>query len=126
MVKHLKLEHTFSINHSNYLKRNIRAYLPAGYNLTLSADLALSEADLTTIITPVTTQTPTVVVKDTVSPNPGFLRVRDKASTAGKEIARVLPGDELVLLEELASWDRVRLANGTEGYVSKTYVEKKE
>lgn len=119
-------EHTFGISSANYLKRSIRAYLPQDYNLTLSIDLALSEADLTTINTPPTTQTQMVVVKDSVAPNPGFLRVRDKPSTGGEELARVLPGDELVLLEELASWDRVRLANGTEGYVSKTYVEKKE
>lgn len=118
-------EHTFVISHGNYLKRSIRAYVPEGFNLTLSVDLALSEADLTAITTPVILKTQMVVVKDTVSPNPGFLRVRDKPSTAGKELARVLPGEELVLLEELSGWDRIRLSNGTEGYVSKTYVDKK-
>ena len=85
-------------------------------------DLALSEADLTTVAAPVITQTPQVIVKETPT---GFLRVRDKASLSGKEIAQVKPGDSLILLEELTGWDRVRLSDGTEGFVSSTYVEKK-
>lgn len=115
-------EHTILVSHTNYLKRSIRANLPADFNLTVSVDLGLSEADLTTIQTPVITQTPEVIVKQTPT---GFLRVRDKASLNGKEIAQVKPGDKLILLEEMGSWFRVRLSNGTEGFVSAAYVEKK-
>lgn len=115
-------EHTVVVSHPNFLKRSIRANLPNNFNLTLSVDLALSEADLTTVSTPVISQTPEVVVKQTPI---GFLRVRDKASLSGKEIGRVNVGDTLVLLEELSGWDRVRLADGTEGFVSSNYVEKK-
>lgn len=115
-------EHTIAISHTGYLKRSIRANLPQNYNLIVSVDLALSEADLTTVSTPPITTTPEVVVKNTPT---GFLRVRDKPSLSGKEIAQVKPGDSLILLEELAAWDRVRLSDGTEGYVSSSYVEKK-
>lgn len=115
-------DHTIVISHANYLKRSIRANLPNNFNLTISVDLSLSEADLTTVAAPVITQTPQVVVKETPT---GFLRVRDKASLSGKEIAQVKPGDSLILLEELALWDRVRLSDGTEGFVSSSYVEKK-
>lgn len=115
-------EHTILISHPNYLKRSIRADLPKNFNLTLSVDLALSEADLTTVANSVMTQTPEVYVKQTPT---GFLRVRDKASLNGKEITQVKPGDTLILLEEQGSWDRVRLSNGTEGFVSATYVDKK-
>ncbi|OGE31784.1 hypothetical protein A3C59_01685 [Candidatus Daviesbacteria bacterium RIFCSPHIGHO2_02_FULL_36_13] len=115
-------EHTIVISHTSYLKRSIRANLPENFNLTISADLALSEADLTSVSAPVITQTPEVEVIDTPT---GFLRVRDKASTAGKEITRVNVGDTLILLEELSGWMRVRLSNGTEGFVSSTYVSKK-
>lgn len=114
-------EHTISISHPNYIDRNIRAYLPADFNLIVSVDLPLSEADLTTISTPPITETPKLLVSDTPT---GFLRVRDKPSLSGKEITQVKPGDSLILLEELPSWYRVRLANGTEGYVSSSYVEK--
>ncbi len=116
-------EHTILVSHPNYLKRSIKAALPKDFNLTVSVDLALSEADLTTISAPVITQTPEVTVKSTPT---GFLRVRDKASLSGNEIAQVKVGDKLILLEELGSWDRVRLSNGIEGFVSSTYVEKQK
>ncbi len=115
-------EHTIVTSHSNYLKRSIRANLPDNFHLTVVVDLGLSEADLTTISTPIISQTPEVVVKDTPT---GFLRVRDKASLSGQEIDRVNVGDTLVLLEELGEWDRVRLPDGAEGFVSSVYVEKK-
>lgn len=115
-------EHTILISHPNYLKRSIHANLPAGFNLTISVDLALSEADLTTISTPTITTTPQVLVLDTPT---GFLRVRDKASLSGVEISQVKPGDTLILLEELPGWFRIRTADGIEGYVSSSYVEKK-
>lgn len=115
-------EHTIIIDHPNYIKRSIRVNLPDGYNLTIVADLALSEADLSTVSIPVIKTTPEVIVKNTPT---GFLRVRDKPSLLGKEISRVKVGDELILLEEDGAWDRIRLSNGVEGYVSSTYVEKK-
>lgn len=116
-------EHTILVSHTNYLKRSIKAILPENFNLTVSVDLALSEADLTTISAPVISQTPEAVVKQTPT---GFLRVRDKASLNSKEIGKVNVGDKLMLLEELTGWDKVRLADGTEGFVSSTYVEKKK
>ncbi len=115
-------DHTILVSRKGYFNRSIRASLPKDFNMTVSVDLALSEADLTAIQTPVTIQTPELLVKNTPT---GFLRVRDKASLAGKEIAQVKPGDTLILLEEQGSWDRVRLSNGTEGFVSSAYVEKK-
>lgn len=115
-------EHTIVLSHTNYLKRSIRANLPDHFNLTVSVDLSLSEADLTSISAPVITQTSEVIVKETPT---GFLRVRDRATLTGREIAQVKPGDTLILLEEQGGWDRVRLADGTEGFVSSAYVEKK-
>lgn len=116
-------EHTMLLTHINYLKRSIKANLPEDFNLTVFVDLPISEADLTTISTPVITQTPEVIVKNTPT---GFLRVRDKPSTTGKEVAQVKPGDTLILLEEQGAWDRLRLSDNTEGFVSSAYVEKKE
>lgn len=117
-------DHTILVSHPNYLKRSIRASLPANFNLTISVDLALSEADLAVIQTPPSVQQSLqVIVKATPT---GFLRVRDKPNLSGKEISRVKPGDTLVLLEEIGDWDRVRLTDGTEGYISSSYVEKKK
>ncbi|MBI2017587.1 PEGA domain-containing protein [Candidatus Daviesbacteria bacterium] len=115
-------EHNIIVSHPNYLKRSLSAKLPEGFNLTIALDLALSEVDLTTFATSTITTTPEVIVKQTPT---GFLRVRDKASTAGKEIAQVKPGDTLIILSEEGSWYRVRLTNNLEGYVFAAYVEKK-
>lgn len=117
-----KGEHTILVSHTNYLNRSIKADLPENFNLTVSVDLALSEADLEAVEVPAITQTPEVVVKETPT---GFLRVRDKASLNSKEITQVKPGTSLILLEEQSSWDRIRLPDGREGYVSSSYVEKK-
>ncbi len=114
-------DHTFVLSHSSYLKRSIRALVPNGFNLNLNVDLSLSEADLTIIDSNPISITPKVLVKETPT---NFLRVRDKAGLNGREIARVSPGDELILLEELGDWAKVRLSDGTEGFVSASFIEK--
>lgn len=114
-------EHIFVLSKNGFLKRSIKAVVPAGYTLGLNVDLALSELDLSNIAAPSITVTNKLKVLSTPT---GFLRVRNKPNLTGKEIAKVLPGDELVLLEELTSWNKVRLSDGKEGYVSSQYVEK--
>lgn len=115
-------EHTFLLSHQGYLKRSIRASTPAQMGLAIAVDLAISEADLGNVgAYSNTTPLPKVVVKQTPT---GFLRVRDKPSTSGKEIDRLSPGEEVVLLEELGGWMRLKLKDGTEGYVSASYVQK--
>lgn len=115
-------DHVFTIKKSSYINRSVRATALEGFNLILNVDLALSEADLTQNTAPIISETPKLIVKSTPT---GFLRVREKPTIASGEIARVYPGDELVMLEELDEWSRVRLSSGKEGYVSRAYVEKK-
>ncbi len=115
-------DHNFVLSKSGFLKRSIKATIPENFRLDLNVDLAVAELDLSTISSPVISSTPMVVVKTTPT---GFLRVRDKPSLNGVEIAQVKPGDELVLLEEAPGWDKVRLSDGKEGYVSVSYISKK-
>lgn len=112
-------DHTINIGHSNYLSRSIRAKLPQGFNLTISVDLSLSETDLASTAVPIITETKEVLVKNTPT---GFLRVRDKPSLNGKEIAQVKPGERLVLVEEQGTWSKVKLPDGIEGFVSSDYI----
>ncbi len=116
-------EHVFLISHNNFLKRSIRAVLAPGYNLNLIVDLAISETDFTKITSVPIQSSKQLVVKATPT---GFLRVRAEPSLSSREIARVNPGDILTLLEEKDSWDKVKLSDGKEGYISASYVEKKQ
>ncbi len=116
-------EHQFIISKDNFLKRSIRAKVLEGYKLVLTVDLAISEADLTKIPVAPITQTAQVTVKSTPT---GFLRVREKSNINSKEIAQVKVGETLVLLEEIPNWNRVRLSDGKEGWVSSSYTEKKK
>lgn len=113
-------EHTFTLSKQGFLKRSTKAVIPEGFNLTLSVDLALAEEDIE--ISGKVGAKPQAVVKDTPT---NFLRVRDKPSTFGVEIARVKPGDVLPILDEQGAWFKIQLPDGKEGYVSSTYIEKK-
>ncbi|MDO8618523.1 MAG: PEGA domain-containing protein [Candidatus Daviesbacteria bacterium] len=114
-------KHIFVLRHSNYSNRSIPAQTVDNYNLVINADLAISEADLTSISTPAITTTQRVVVKKT--PN-GFLRIRKEPDINSPEIGRVSVGEQMVLLEEQGSWDRVRLVSGIEGFASTEFLEK--
>lgn len=116
-------EHVFIVGRANYLKRSIKAALIEGYKLNVSVDLALSEADLTKILTTPLETSQEVVIKRTPT---GFLRVRSEASTNSPEVGRVNPGETLILLEEVPNWFRIRLPDGKEGYISSQYAEKKK
>ncbi len=114
-------EHIFVIKKNNYLSEAInKVSVPDGYHLTISVDLAITEADLSSNASSVITTTPKVKVRSTPT---GFLRVRDKPALGGKEIGRVAPGDELFLLEQQSNWYKIRLSNGEEGYASSVYLQ---
>lgn len=114
-------EHTFVLSLNGFINRSIKASIAPGYNLKLSVDLAASEGETTSIIP---SSIPTVVMVKVLATPTGFLRVRDKASTTGKEIGRVSPGDELEFIESSGVWTKIKMSDGTEGYVSSQYVTK--
>lgn len=111
-------EHTFVISHNGFINRSIKATVPKDYNLKLVVDLAASE-EIVEPSQPLVSTVSKVTVLETPT---GFLRVRDKASTAGEEINRVSPGDKLEFIEVSGSWTKIKLDNGSEGFVSSQYV----
>lgn len=115
-------EYLFLLSHPGYHERQIRAVLPSGMMLNINSDLAVAEVNLgmNNNLPKVKTEAQ-LTVKQTPT---GFLRVRDKPSMTGQELARVFPGESLILLEELGAWDKIRTSLGVEGYVSGAYVTK--
>lgn len=113
-------DHTFLLGYEGFLKRSIMAKLPEGMSLHLNVDLALAKVETVNLQVPPITSSQLIVNQTPL----GFLRVRDKPSVAGIEVAQVRPEDELIMLEELLSWYKVKLGDGSEGYVSAAYVTK--
>lgn len=114
-------QHNFNISHDGYIKRNVSVYLPPQASLHINVDLSLIAVELKNISTP----TIALVQKVTIKQTPlGYLRVREKPSISSKEVGQVSAGDELVIIEEIPSWVKVRLANNQEGYVSSAYTVK--
>lgn len=114
-------DHTFILSRANFTKRSIKAVLPQNMSLTLAVDLAVSEAAAVNFPAPAVTTATKLVVSKTPT---GFLRVRNKPNLSGAEIGRLTTGESVTQLEELAGWVKVRLDNGTEGYISSQYIQK--
>lgn len=114
-------EHLFLISHQGYLKRSIRVYVPQDLQLQMYIDLALAPLSSVENVVPVINDVTRLIIRQTPT---GFLRLRDRPSLSSKIVAQVNTGDEVILLEELSGWDKVRASNGVEGYVSNSYVQK--
>ena len=121
-------EHEIEIQKQGFSKKTVRVRAVPSYKLVLNVILGTqgSSDETSETLTPTPTPEPTkseaplVTIKNTPV---GFLRVRENPSTAAKEIGRVNPGETFELIEENASWFKIRLEDG-EGWVSKTYSEK--
>jgi len=54
----------------------------------------------------------------------GWLRVRAEPSLSGSEVTKVNVGEKFLLLEEKTGWVKIKLTDGSEGWVSADFVEK--
>lgn len=61
-----------------------------------------------------------VVPSDRVT---NFVSVRESTSSGSAELARLTVGQSADLITSVPSWHKVRLANGTEGFVSKSWTK---
>lgn len=127
-------EHEVEIDKPGFSKKTIRVRAVKSYRLVLNVALGVEpDADTTAPVISATpsaaltpTQTPvaaanSVIIKETPT---GFLRVRANPSTGAAEIGRVTPGQSVEFVDENETWFQIKLENGTEGWISKTYAEK--
>ncbi len=112
-------DHKVILDKVGYSSRTINLKTLAGYQLTVSAQLALSQA--LKVATSSATTSPQVVIKETGT---GWLRVRANPSLGGQEIGKVNVGEKYSLLEENPSWVKIRLADGSQGWVAAQFVGK--
>lgn len=132
-------DHAIKIKKDGYNEKSIRIRTPAGYKLTVAVYLSTNAQSapaqapkpavstspgpsaVPSTIEPSRTTKATVVILETPT---GFLRVRQTASVNAPEIARVLPGEKLDVVEENNGWYLIRLTDGTQGWVSSEYAQK--
>ena len=97
----------------------LEALIFLGVNLTTATPSALPSP------IPSVSPTPIVSVKILILSTPtGFLRVRQDASIAAKQIGTVNPGEKYDFVAEKPGWFQIKLTNGQTGWVSSQYAQK--
>lgn len=123
--------HDLRITSVGFAESTITVKTTSGYKLDVATQLArldTREASIgdTKEATPsADTKKEKVMVKILDTPT-GWLRVRDEASTAGEEVAKVDPGKEYAYIEEEGDWYKIEYEEGKEGWISSGYAEKVE
>ncbi|MDO8599847.1 MAG: PEGA domain-containing protein [bacterium] len=123
-------EHKIKLNQPGFLERELSARTEAGYKLTVIAKLAQlpqEEASESGEITD-DEEAPVEEMVEIQDTPVGYLRVRDKASTGGAEVAQVKPGKKFVLLETSkdGDWYKIEYEKGKTGWISAQYAKKVE
>lgn len=122
-------DHEIKFIKSGYKEKTIRIRSVAGYKLITTVFLGVNPEIVsespTPSVSPTIEPTSSVFTKVTILQTPtGFLRVRAYASLTASEIARVSPGEVLELVEESNGWFKIKLADGTLGWISASYAQK--
>ncbi len=117
-----------SVSFPGYKDVNVFMKAINGYQLVVSAKLAIEKNNIDQIISTENEATDSslsvakkVTIKETET---GWLRVRDKDSSSGVEITKVKPGESYALLEEKTEWYKIDLENGKSGWISASYASK--
>lgn len=119
-------DHTLTFRKEGYKEKVIRIKTTKGYKLTSVVYLGVLETVASPSAQPVASASAVPSVTQIVILNTptGFLRVRDDASLAGSEIAKVNPGDTFDLISEKNGWFEIKLKDGKTGWVSSDYAKK--
>jgi uncharacterized protein YgiM (DUF1202 family) len=116
-------EHKITASLPSYKSKEIITNAIAGYKLvaemSLSRDVELSD-DSEDQEEEQEEDQAMIEILDTPT---GWLRVREDASTSSKELGKVDPGEEFVLVDEKSGWYKIEFEDG-EGWISSTYAEK--
>lgn len=117
-----------SVSFPGYKDINIFMKAINGYQLVVNTKLATEKNNIDQIINSENTNTISslsvakkVTIKETET---GWLKVREASSSSSKEVTRIKPGEQYVLIEEGTDWDKIDLGNGKDGWISTTYALK--
>lgn len=120
-------EHSLVVSSQGYVDRTITVKAVVGYRLTAVVKLKPNgEISPEEKVEGETTEKKIMV--EILSTPTGFLRVREEASTAAKEVAQVNPGERFPFLGEDTenNWFKIGYKEGEEGWVTGQYAKKIE
>lgn len=120
-------DHEIKVVKGGYKEKAVRIRTVLGYKLEAVIYLGIDQQIATQSATLISSPSATTFSNNTIlilqTPT-GFLRVRDQASLAGKEIGQVAPGETYDLISEQTGWYEIKLKNGKSGWISSQYAKK--
>lgn len=124
-------DHKITVKKDGYKEKSIPIKTPLGFKVQVQVDLGIGQDPVTptpTILLPSpTVQAASTSATLTIQSTPtGFLRVRSTNSTDGAEVGKVNPGETYPILQEVDGWYRIKLATGSEGWISAEFATKDE
>lgn len=116
-------DHEIKLTKDGYQDKIVKIRTVKGYQLNtlifLGSNPQVSSPSATS--TPAPISVTKILILDTPT---GFLRVRDQPSLAGSQVGQVLPGEKYNLLDEQDGWYKIKIKDGTVGWVSSQYAQK--
>jgi hypothetical protein len=119
-------DHELKLSKEGYKDQIVRIKTTPGYKLEALIFLGINPDVAATTASSASASAALPVAKVLILQTPtGFLRVRDQASLAGKEIGQVKPGETYQLLDDQTTgWFQIKLTNGQSGWISSEYAQK--
>lgn len=116
-------DHELKLTKDGYKDKIIRIRTIKGYELNLLVFLGANPESASP--SAASTPTPVSITKILILDTPtGFLRVRSEPSLSGSQVGQVLPGEKYDLLDEQNGWFKLKLKDGTVGWVSSQFSQK--
>lgn len=120
-------DHDLRITRDGYKDKSIKIKTALGFKLNVLVFLGVKiDLSSTPVASSEASLSPAVTVSQVLILNTptGFLRVREEASIASAEIARVTPGETYELVSEKENWFEIKLKSGKMGWISSSYATK--
>ncbi len=117
-------DHELKLTKAGYSDKTVRVRAVRGYRLEAIVFLAANPQAASPSATASATLAPAVTKVLILDTPTGFLRVRDQASLGGNQVGQVLPGEKYDLLDEQSGWYKIKLKDGTLGWISSQYAQK--
>ena len=125
-------DHKIAVKKEGYKEKVIPIKTPLGFKVQVQVSLGIGQDPLPSLTPSPALPTSAVEAASTsatltINSTPtGFLRVRSTNSVDGAEVGRVSPGETYTILQELDTWYRIKLTNGSEGWISGEFVTKNQ